>query len=190
MTQQAQQTALSGGFADVARDAANAFRPLLQAMARPGEIRPIRGATGPAPLSEAAATVIATLCDPDTPLWLAPSVDQPAIREWIAFQTGAPLVAPERARFALGRWEEFSLDAFATGTPDYPDRSATLIVELERLNNTGARLTGPGIADEAVLNLPERAAFQANHALFPLGLDFIFTCGQRVAALPRSTQVS
>jgi alpha-D-ribose 1-methylphosphonate 5-triphosphate synthase subunit PhnH len=39
------------------------------------------------------------------------------------------------------------------------------------------------------LTLPEVAAFRANRALFPLGLDFFFTCGDRLAALPRSTVV-
>ncbi|MDP1577127.1 MAG: phosphonate C-P lyase system protein PhnH, partial [Cypionkella sp.] len=32
-------------------------------------------------------------------------------------------------------------------------------------------------------------AFQANRALFPLGFDCFFTCGTKVAALPRSTYV-
>ena len=40
------------------------------------------------------------------------------------------------------------------------------------------------------LSLPEVPAFQANSAMFPLGLDFIFTCGDRLAALPRTTEVS
>jgi alpha-D-ribose 1-methylphosphonate 5-triphosphate synthase subunit PhnH len=41
----------------------------------------------------------------------------------------------------------------------------------------------------AALSLPEVAAFQANARAFPLGLDFLFTCGDRLAALPRSTRV-
>jgi alpha-D-ribose 1-methylphosphonate 5-triphosphate synthase subunit PhnH len=53
----------------------------------------------------------------------------------------------------------------------------------------GARLTGPGIETEARLSLPEVAAFQANRARFPLGFDCFFTCGDRVAGLPRSTRV-
>ena len=34
------------------------------------------------------------------------------------------------------------------------------------------------------------ARFFDDAALFPRGLDFIFTCGDRLAALPRSTKVS
>jgi alpha-D-ribose 1-methylphosphonate 5-triphosphate synthase subunit PhnH len=39
------------------------------------------------------------------------------------------------------------------------------------------------------LSLPDAAAFAANRALFPLGLDFILTCGNRLACVPRSTRV-
>ncbi len=60
---------------------------------------------------------------------------------------------------------------------------------MDALQEDGAVLTGPGIKTTARLNLPEVAAFRANRALFPLGLDFFFTCGNRLAALPRSTVV-
>ena len=82
------------------------------------------------------------------------------------------------------------LSSYPIGTPEYPDRSTTLIVECAELEAAGATLRGPGIKSEAALSLPETRAFQSNRALFPLGLDFIFTCGNRLAALPRSTEVS
>ena len=68
-------------------------------------------------------------------------------------------------------------------------RSATLVVDWPGLAAEGATLRGPGIRDTASLALPEIAAFQANRALFPQGLDFLFTTGSRLAALPRSTIV-
>ncbi|MEZ5722454.1 MAG: phosphonate C-P lyase system protein PhnH [Paracoccaceae bacterium] len=92
--------------------------------------------------------------------------------------------------FALGRWEALApLDRFAIGTPDYPDRSATLIVETDALVAVGARLSGPGIETDARLGLPEVAAFRSNRALFPLGLDFYLTAGDRVAGVPRTSVV-
>lgn len=185
-----QTEALSGGFADAPREAARAFRAVLSAMARPGLTQRIAGAAAPAPASPAAAAVLLTLCDPGTPVHLAGAHDSAALRDWLAFHTGAPVVPAAAAMFALGTWEALSpLETYAIGTPEYPDRSATLIVERPLLEATGARLTGPGIRTEALLNLPEPAAFARNHALFPLGLDFIFTSGAEVAALPRSTQV-
>lgn len=181
---------LTGGFADPAVQSAHAFRALLEAMARPGRIQPVTGAAPPAPLSVAAGVALLTLTDPTTPLHLAGAADCAAVRGWIAFHTGAPLVAAEAAQLALGRWADLQpVSRFRIGDPAYPDRSATLIVETDRLDPAGARLTGPGIATEARLSLPETAAFQANRALFPLGFDAILTCGDRLAALPRSTRV-
>jgi len=184
------ETALSGGFADAPVAAARCFRAALEAMARPGTIHEVAGAAPPAPLSPAAGALILTLCDPGTPLWLAPALDTEALRGWIAFHTGAPIAARGEAMFAVGDWTALApLEDFAIGTPEYPDRSATLIVECAELVAAGARLTGPGIRDSAALSLPEIAAFTANHALFPLGLDFFFCAGTRLAALPRSTHV-
>lgn len=182
--------ALSGDFTDAPREAARAFRAVLDAMARPGKIVDIAGGAAPAPISPAAATVMLTLCDGETPLYLAPSYDGAAIRQWIAFHIGAPIVGREQAMFALGNWAALAPPTgFAIGTPEYPDRSATLIVEVGSLTTEGARLTGPGIKAEAYLNLPETGFFARNAALFPLGVDCLFTCGGRLAALPRSTRV-
>ena len=182
--------ALTGGFADAPVDAAHAFRAIMTVMARPGEIRTAAQATPPAPLSVAAGTVILTLCDPEAGLYLAGPCDTPQVRDWVAFHTGAPFAGPENCTFAVGRWETLApLSAYPVGTPDYPDRSATLIVECTTLAAEGAALSGPGIRDRAALSLPEVAAFRDNHARFPLGLDFLFTCDTSIAALPRSTRV-
>lgn len=182
---------LSGGFSDPAIQSAHAFRRVMEAMARPGTVHDITGAAPPAPLSNAAGAVLLTLCDRDTPVHLAGAADCDAVQAWLAFHTGAPLVDASRCMFAVGTWEALTpLAAYPTGTSDYPDRAATLIVEVAALAASGATLTGPGIKTRAALSLPETAAFQANHALFPLGLDFIFTSGHQLAALPRSTEVS
>jgi alpha-D-ribose 1-methylphosphonate 5-triphosphate synthase subunit PhnH len=182
--------ALRGGFDDVAVQSAYAFRACLEALARPGSLQTISGAKPPAPLSPAAGAVVLTLCDGTTPLHLAGAYDCALLCDWITFHCGAPLVAAEHATFALGDWCALApLSRFARGLPDYPDRSATLIVEMPELVAFGARLSGPGIAKTALLSLPETAAFQANRAMFPLGFDCFFTCANHVAGLPRSTQV-
>lgn len=185
-----QTQTLDGGFATPPIDAAHAFRRVMEAIARPGTIHMIAGAAPPAPLSPAAGAVILTLCDAETPLHLAGTADCDAVRAWIAFHTGAPLVAAPRCMFAVGSWPALApLSAYRPGTPEYPDRSATLIVECDRLTEEGSMLKGPGIRDTATLTLPDVDAMRANHRLFPLGLDFIFTSGDRIAALPRSTEV-
>jgi alpha-D-ribose 1-methylphosphonate 5-triphosphate synthase subunit PhnH len=184
------QDALSGGFADTPREAARAFRAVLEAMARPGTINVVKGASPPSPLSVAAGVCLLTLADSTTPLHLAGMVNCPAVRDWVTFHIGAPLVPAEAADFALGTWDALqTVSRFRIGTPDYPDRSATLIVEMDRLATHGPCLTGPGIITATWLSLPETAAFRANRALFPLGFDCLFTFGNRLAALPRSTRV-
>lgn len=181
---------LTGGFSDPAPESARAFRQIMSVMAKPGTIETIHGAEPPAPLSKAAGTVLLTLCDPDTGIFLAGDLDTDPIRNWINFHIGAPLVSAEECDFAVGSWGDLApLSQFKIGTSEYPDRSASLIVESDFLENQGAVLQGPGIKDRAALSLPEVAAFQNNHMLFPLGLDFYFTCGDRIAALPRTTEV-
>ena len=182
---------LTGGFDTPSIDSAHAFREIMEAMARPGSIRRIGGGDGPAPLSPAAATLILTLCDGTTPVFLGTAHDTDAVRRWIAFHTGAPIAGRGQAQVALGTWSDLAPPAdFAIGTPEYPDRSATLIVEMDALENSGATLRGPGIRDTAQLNLPEREVHRANHARFPLGFDCFFTAADRVAGLPRSTEVT
>ncbi|MEL6954621.1 MAG: phosphonate C-P lyase system protein PhnH [Pseudomonadota bacterium] len=181
---------LEGGFGDPARDAARAFRAALDAMARPGTLTKMSGVAAPSPCSQAAAALLLTLCDDTTPIFLAPSHDNDALRGWITFHTRAPMVGPSHAMFALGTWDALQpVGQFQIGTPEYPDRSATLIVERDALSTVGATLRGPGIQDKAALSLPETAAFQKNRRKFPLGFDCYFTCGDQLAGLPRSTIV-
>ncbi|WP_298849659.1 phosphonate C-P lyase system protein PhnH [uncultured Ruegeria sp.] len=186
----AAQTQFSGGFENVPVQAAHAFRAAMTVMARPGEIRRLSGSVPPAPLSMAAGTLLLTLCDPETKVHLAGDVDCDAVRKWLTFHTGAPIVPAGHADFAVGAWDALSpLNAYSIGTPDYPDRSATLIVECDQLEQSGAVLSGPGIKDTARLSLPGVPALQSNAVLYPLGCDFFFTCGDKVAAMPRSTQI-
>jgi len=190
MTPSLHSDALTGGFADAPVQSARAFRAVLDAMARPGTVHAVTGARPPAPLSVAGGVALLVLADGTTPVHLAGAADTRAVRDWVTFHIGAPLVGAEAAVFAVGRWGDMHpVTRFAAGLPDYPDRSATLIVELDRLDTTGPRLTGPGIRDTAHLSLPEAAAFRANRARFPLGFDCLFTCGDRLAGLPRSTIV-
>jgi alpha-D-ribose 1-methylphosphonate 5-triphosphate synthase subunit PhnH len=182
--------ALAGGFAEAPIQSARAFRAALTALSRPGSIVAVEGAAPPAPLSVAAGVLLLTLADGTTPVHLAGPVDCAAVRDWITFHTAAPLVAAQDAVLVVGSWAELQpVGRFAIGTPEYPDRAATLIVEMPRLAADGARLSGPGIRDHAALNVPDLAAFQANRALFPLGFDCFLTCGDRLAGVPRSTIV-
>ncbi|WP_171235401.1 phosphonate C-P lyase system protein PhnH [Ruegeria sp. HKCCA6837] len=186
----AAQTQFSGGFQNAPVQAAHAFRAAMTVMARPGEIHTLMGTEPPAPLSMAAGTLLLTLCDPETKVYLAGDADTDAVCKWLTFHTGAPIVSAGNADFAVGTWGALGpLNAYRIGTPEYPDRSATLIVECDQLEQSGAILSGPGIKDTARLSLPDVPALQYNAMLYPLGCDFFFTCGDKIAALPRSTQI-
>lgn len=187
---QTQSISFAGGFYDAPVAASHAFRAAMTAMARPGDIKVIEGAQPPKGLSVAAGSLLLTLCDPETAIFLASDVDSPELRGWLTFHTGAPFAPAEKADFAIGGWEALTpLDQFKIGTAEYPDRSATLVVEMPELSNAGPILSGPGIKETARLSLPSLTEFQGNAQLFPLGLDFFFTSGSQVAALPRSTSV-
>lgn len=185
-----QTDVLTGGFTDAPVQSSHAFRAALNALSRPGQIETVEGANAPAPVSVAAATLMLVLCDAETPLHLAGQFDTPEIRQWIAFHTGAPIADPARAAFALGAWDDLMpLHRFPIGSPEYPDRSTTFLIEVDGLSPVGPRLTGPGIQHATYLSLPEIQAFQDNRALFPQGHDFFFTCAHHLAGLPRSTSV-
>lgn len=188
---EAHTTHFAGGFATPATDAAHAFRAAMNAMARPGQTFAIAGATPPKGISAAAGTLVLTLCDPETKLFLASDVDSEALRAWITFHTGAPIVSAQHADFALGGWEALlPLDQYKIGTSEYPDRSATLIVDQREFDSPNASLSGPGIKDQIAMGLPDVTLLRRNTVLFPLGLDLFFTAGSQIKALPRSSRIS
>lgn len=187
------------GFADQARDSARAFRLMLDAMARPGRISAVDAALdAPAPLLASAATICLTLCDYDTPLWLDESLRQDAVLDYLRFQTGAAIAADmKQASFLLCMPDTAgdALRAASCGTAEYPDASATLIIQVPSFT-LGERLIlkGPGIDGEAdfrTLGLDERfwQAMEDNHQLFPLGVDVFFAAPAEIAGLPRSTHI-
>jgi alpha-D-ribose 1-methylphosphonate 5-triphosphate synthase subunit PhnH len=190
---------LSAGFADPVRDAQRTFRAVLDAMSRPGRVRRAgEGLAPPAPLFPAAGAVLLTLADADTPLWLDAGPDAEA---WVRFHRGAPIVAdPAAAGFVLstGRCDAPPppLEALDAGTDEAPQRGATLILQVAGLaEHEGWRLTGPGIAHEHRLRVdgaPDGflAAWQANRARFPRGVDVILCAGERLAALPRTVAIA
>lgn len=192
-------TGLKAGFANPVLSAQAVFRQVLTAMSRPGTVHRIQSLP-PAepPLFAAAAAVCLTLVDFETPMWLDAQLAESSAAGYLRFHCGCSLVAePDAAAFALiaDPGSMPSLSAFNQGRQDYPDRSATLIIQVNALaEGAGVRLTGPGIRESARLRvdgLPEgfRAEQEANRNLFPRGVDLIFATSDSVAALPRTTRV-
>ena len=185
------------GFTNAAIDSAHTFRIIMQAMARPGV--PVRLKSvlhAPQPLHVTSAAVALTLCDFQTPIWLSPDLRNEKTIQYLRFHTGAPIVdRMEDAHFAfLSAQEQPPASLFAQGTHEYPDRSATLVIQTRAFDSRGAVLTGPGIKGAVQfgaegLTADFWLAMAENHARFPTGVDVIFTAPHSLAAVPRSTAV-
>jgi alpha-D-ribose 1-methylphosphonate 5-triphosphate synthase subunit PhnH len=172
----------------------------MDALARPGEIKRVQASLSPPhPLSPTTAAAALALADYETPIWLDAALSEaPDVAGWLKFHTGARMTdRKSQASFALaaapGRLP--ALNEFALGTLDYPDRSTTLILQVDDFDSgEGFMLSGPGVlgnrpfrAGPLPPDLPEELA--ANRLLFPCGVDIILTGPESIAALPRSTRV-
>jgi alpha-D-ribose 1-methylphosphonate 5-triphosphate synthase subunit PhnH len=88
-----------------------------------------------------------------------------------------------------------ALDRFAFGTPEYPDRSTTVILQVESLTQGSAfELRGPGIDGVVALRATLQPAdlfkqLAINAALFPRGIDLVLVADDAVVAIPRTTRL-
>ncbi|WP_303289897.1 phosphonate C-P lyase system protein PhnH [Marinobacter sp. SS5-14b] len=198
---------LCDGFADSTHQAQQVFRRVLAAMAEPGTVHSLEPGNAPAPLSSAAYQICLALLDQETPLWLQPELASAAVVNSLRFHCGCGIAHRlDKAAFALITANgDCSLAAFNQGTFEYPDRSATVIVEVrgldaERGENCGEErselvLEGPGIRQQRRVRIDGFDAgwmqrLADNHALFPCGVDLILTCGNQLMALPRTTRAT
>ena len=191
---------LPAGFVDKVLSAQSTFRSVMDAMARPGSVQRIASAAGtPSAMMRGTAAMALTLFDHDTPVWLDAATSATAdVANWLKFHTSAPVVADSSiASFALVADPENlpALDRFAFGSNEYPDRSTTLILQVESLTDGPVvELHGPGIDSTTTLrasiqphNLFERLTI--NGALFPRGIDVVLVHDDSIVAIPRTTRL-
>ncbi len=187
---------LQPGLADPVHDSQRIFRGLMAALAQPGRrVSLAAPLEGPEPLDCATLAAALTLIDYDTPLWIDWIADTPQVRAYLRFHCGCPIVERSAtAAFALVTDPENMprLALFAQGVDLYPDRSATLLLQVPGLcGGPSVTLRGPGIKGTAAIapaGLPDWFwnDWRLNAAQFPLGVDILFTCGSEVVGLPRS----
>jgi alpha-D-ribose 1-methylphosphonate 5-triphosphate synthase subunit PhnH len=191
---------LPPGFVDKVLSAQSTFRSVMDAMARPGSVQRIVPMAGsPGPMMRGTAAIALTLFDHDTPLWLdARMAERSDVVKWLKFHTGAPVVQDSSiASFALISDGALlpALERFALGTNEYPDRSTTVILQVESLDSGRSfELRGPGIDGVATLQASIRPfdlfeRLQFNEALFPRGIDLVLVADDAVVAIPRTTRV-
>ena len=204
------------GFSNPIDDSQAVFRAVLTALSRPGLPTALTLPPFPVPAGELSPGMLAlalALCDQGTPIWLDTAADTPEVRHHLRFHCAAPFIAdPAQGSFAFisrpGAMPR--LQAFNPGWADYPDRSATLVInaDLSSPQACALELTGPGVKGN------DRGAWQsfrisglplwfwedweANQAAYPLGMDIIFVgtgterAGNpviRLLGLPRAIRV-
>ena len=190
----------SPGFTEPVRDSQRCFRKLLAAVSYPGRTQDLRGllSSAPVPLYPTTAALCLTLLDVETLVWLDGPLDTPDVRQFLSFHCGCRIPAhPGEAAFALldGRTAAPRLQTLHLGTPEYPDRAATALIQVA--SATGGAKTvgsGPGIAGSQEFEIaglePEFWARRAAvNAAFPTGLDIVFVDPRQIVGLPRAIRM-
>jgi alpha-D-ribose 1-methylphosphonate 5-triphosphate synthase subunit PhnH len=191
---------LPAGFADKVLSAQSTFRSVMDAMARPGSVREVVASVGtPWMVMRGTAAIALTLFDHDTPIWLDPKMSETSeVAKWLKFHSGAPVVEDASiCSFALiGDAAALpDLSRFSIGTSEYPDRSTTLILQVESLTEGASyELRGPGVDGSATLraNIAPKDLFgrlAINETLFPRGIDVVLVSGEAIVAIPRTTRL-
>lgn len=207
---------LGQGLANPVQGTQQAFRTLLSAMSHPGRVMAmpeaaLAGVQPPAsqheqhPFGVAMTVSLLSLLDPEAPLHLHTPLGSAAAAAYFRFHCGANLAEASQAPLVAARAADLNpslWSALSQGSDEAPQLGATLLVEVVGLDEqqplAGAallRLRGPGIATQqslAVLGLPTgfwhwRMGLQRS---LPRGVDLVLCCGHRVAAIPRSSQLS
>jgi alpha-D-ribose 1-methylphosphonate 5-triphosphate synthase subunit PhnH len=191
---------LTGGFRDPVFESQAVFRKVLDAFARPGRVVRIPPVvTVPSPLFVPTAAFLCSFADEATPVHFEDGVAAGPAAAWVQFHTGAPLAErPDMAQFAVVTDPAAlpDLERFALGTQDYPDRSTTIVLQVENLSDGERfRLEGPGIdgkSEASVSPMPHDLlpALARNRMLFPRGVDLLLASPEAIMALPRSTRVT
>ncbi len=189
-------SAISAGFSDPVHEAQRAFRSVLNALSRPGQRQVVGAGLTPKNMGPAMAQLLLAITDDGTPVWWQHT--DAADADWLRFHTGAPRAAtPSASAFAVivGASELPALDTFSSGSAESPEISTTLLIEVSSLDEGHAvEWRGPGIQGSQSVRIGGLPGdfwtrWHTNHALFPQGVDIVFTCADALVGLPRTTRV-
>jgi alpha-D-ribose 1-methylphosphonate 5-triphosphate synthase subunit PhnH len=187
----------AGAAAAVARASGDDSWRVFEAIFYPGRVLSLTHVASRPPLHAASLAACRALMNDATPLWLD-AADADEVVCYLERCYGIPAaVDPRQAAFAIVTQPLATpaLHRFRQGSREHPERSTTLIIQVPRLvAGTGRRLKGPGLETETRLQVDGLSAsfwtqLQNSRIRYPCGFDVIFTCGRRLAALPRWTEV-
>jgi len=197
---------IAPGFADSTAQSQLVFRCALDALARPGTPVGIPAASLVSPsvnTCAASASVLLALLDQDCTLWLSPTLANGPAAAWLRFHTGCRVEQDcSKADFvwAASIAELPPLQRLRQGSAEYPDQSATCVVEVTGWRTAAASdseavsLRGPGVRDVFTLAVDGMDAgfVQQHHAMqahAPCGVDMFFCAGDAVLGFPRSVRL-
>ena len=189
----------TGGFETPVFQSQSVFKAMMDGMARPGTIQMLdKGALPPLPMGAGAGAIALTVCDHDTPVYLAMPLVEAGVPGWLAFQTGA-LVTEDRPEAQFAFYDQKTplppLSTFSVGTQEYPDRSTTIILEIPAFHaGQDYILAGPGIDGSTAINVaglpaPFEGLWKENNGLFPRGIDLVLVAGLEMICLPRTVRI-
>jgi len=197
---------IPAGFANEFHTSQLVFRTALKALSYPGRVIEMEhDAITPSDANPVASGLLLALLDSETSLWCSNPSTMCAAADWLQFHTDCSvLTSPESADFL---WVKNirdlpNLKDCKLGTDQYPDKSATCVIEVPHLREESPwpfTLKGPGIQFEEHLHIQgweekdheEFLKFwKANNLLFPCGIDIFFCDGHSLLGLPRTTQLS
>jgi alpha-D-ribose 1-methylphosphonate 5-triphosphate synthase subunit PhnH len=197
---------MAAGFADPTAQSQVVFRCALDAMARPGTPIAIPAASlvSPTPGTHAAAaSLLLALLDQDCALWLSPTLAHGPAAAWLRFHTGCLMEQDcSKADFvwAASIAELPPLHQLKQGSAEYPDQSATCVVDVTAWRAAAASeadavsLRGPGVRDVLTLAMDgmDASFVQQHHAMqehAPCGVDIFCCAGDVVLGFPRSVRL-
>jgi alpha-D-ribose 1-methylphosphonate 5-triphosphate synthase subunit PhnH len=184
------------------------YRQLLDATAKPGQVRNLRQATAHLqsiePLCTVTVGIAMTLLDQEVSFHVALR-EQPTVAEYIRNMTYAKWSETAHADYVFidGRLADETFDVLATllkiGTLPSPELSTTVFIKVEQLQAEAKELSvslrGPGIRSTQPVVVDGLAArwLQLRKLLngeFPLGIDLVlYTESGDVLGIPRTTIV-
>ncbi|EKN4208413.1 phosphonate C-P lyase system protein PhnH [Yersinia ruckeri] len=178
-------------------DSQQAFRHILKAMSEPGVQVTLPHRQGWGKLNPAATSLLLTLADQETTVYLADGLTSDSIWKNLRFHTGAAAATSlQQADFAIFH-QEITAEQLAhcpAGNEVSPERSVTVVIQIASLHQgTPLRLRGAGIEQQRQISpcLPTALLnyLIARPKTFPMGIDFLFTCGENLMAIPQTTHL-
>jgi alpha-D-ribose 1-methylphosphonate 5-triphosphate synthase subunit PhnH len=197
-------SALGAGFGNEALESQTVFRTAQHALAHPGRLVDItHNAKIPTRGHSASAAFLLAMLDADCTLWLSPTLLASDAALWLHFHTGCKMVADATvAQFVwVAQGDAMpALASLAQGSAQYPDQSATCVLDVVALSNSAQHdttwvLKGPGIQHQTRLNAQGQTSdfvgqWADNHARFPRGVDVFLAAQHQLVGLPRTTTIA